>query len=86
MFLVRMEDLDRVAPGADRTQLADLAAIGLDWDGPVLYQSRRTDRYASDIERLAAADLTYECFCTRREIREAASAPHPDPASGFDGS
>ncbi|HYN71219.1 MAG TPA: glutamate--tRNA ligase family protein, partial [Nakamurella sp.] len=41
-FLVRMEDLDRVAPGADRTQLADLAAIGLDWDGPVLYQSRRT--------------------------------------------
>jgi len=85
-FLVRMEDLDRVAPGADRTQLADLAAIGLDWDGPVLYQSQRTDRYASAIQRLTAADLTYECFCTRREIREAASAPHPDPASGFDGS
>jgi len=85
-FLVRMEDLDRVAPGADRVQLADLAAIGLDWDGPVRYQSRRTDLYASAIERLTAAGLTYECFCTRREIREAASAPHPDPASGFDGS
>lgn len=85
-FLVRMEDLDRVAPGADRTQLADLAAIGLDWDGPVLYQSRRTDLYASAIDRLTVAGLTYECFCTRREIREAASAPHPEPASGFDGS
>ena len=85
-FLVRMEDLDRVAPGADRVQLADLAAIGLDWDGPVRYQSRRTDLYGSAIERLTAAGLTYECFCTRREIREAASAPNPDPASGFDGS
>ena len=85
-FLVRMEDLDRVAPGADRTQLADLAAIGLDWDGPVRYQSRRTDLYASAIDRLTVAGLTYECFCTRREIREAASAPHPEPASGFDGS
>ncbi len=85
-FLVRMEDLDRVLPGADRVQLADLAAIGLDWDGPVLYQSRRTDLYAAAIARLTDAGLTYECFCTRGEIREAASAPHPDPASGFDGS
>ncbi len=81
-----MEDLDRVAPGADLVQLADLAAIGLDWDGPVAYQSQRTELYASAIERLTAAGLTYECFCTRREIREAASAPHPDPASAFDGS
>ena len=85
-FLVRMEDLDRVSPGADRIQLADLAAIGLDWDGPVLYQSRRTDVYTSAITLLTGAGLTYECFCTRREIREAASAPHPDPASGFEGS
>ena len=85
-FLVRMEDLDRVAPGADEAQLTDLAAIGLDWDGPVRYQSERTRLYQSAIARLSAHGLTYECFCTRREIREAASAPHPDPASGFDGS
>jgi glutamyl-tRNA synthetase len=78
-FVVRMEDLDRVRPGADARQLADLAAIGLDWDGPVVYQSRRTARYADAIDRLTALGLTYECFCTRREIREAASAPHPDP-------
>ena len=79
-FLVRMEDLDRVRPGADARQLADLTALGLDWDGPVLYQSARTDRYDAAIARLTADGLTYECFCTRREIREAASAPHPDPA------
>jgi glutamyl-tRNA synthetase len=79
LFLLRMEDLDRVRPGADVRQLADLAAIGLDWDGPVVYQSRRTRRFDDAIARLSAAGLTYECFCTRREIRESASAPHPDP-------
>jgi glutamyl-tRNA synthetase len=79
-FLVRVEDLDRVRPGAADRQLGDLAAIGLGWDGPVVRQSDRTSRYESAIGALAAQALTYECFCTRREIREAASAPHPDPA------
>src|SRR5664279_5012918 len=79
-FLVRMEDLDRVVPGADAAQLADLAAIGLDWDGPIVHQSQRGSSYQDAIARLSARGLTYECFCTRREIREAASAPHPDPA------
>jgi len=78
-FLVRMEDLDRVQPGADARQLTDLAAIGLDWDGPVVYQSSRTQLYDAAIARLNAAGFTYECFCTRREIRESASAPHPEP-------
>jgi glutamyl-tRNA synthetase len=32
--------------------------------------------YAGAISRLTAAGLTYECFCTRREIQEAPSAPH----------
>ncbi len=79
-FAVRMEDLDRVQPGAATRQLADLAAIGLDWDGPVLNQSTRTASYDDAIAALTKRGLTYECFCTRREIREAASAPHPDPA------
>ena len=79
-FIVRMEDLDRVRPGSDVRQLADLAAIGLDWDGPVVYQSHRNDLYDDAIDRLTSRGLTYECFCTRREIREAASAPHPEPA------
>lgn len=79
-FVVRLEDLDRVQPGADARQLADLAAIGLIWDPPVVRQSTRTEHYDEAVRRLTAAGLTYECFCTRREIREAASAPHPDPA------
>ena len=78
-FAVRMEDLDRVRPGSDLRQLADLGALGLEWDGPVVYQSQRTSGHDEALARLTALGLTYECFCTRREIREAASAPHPDP-------
>ena len=75
-FLLRVEDLDRARAGAEAEQLRDLAAIGVTWDGAVVRQTDRGDVYAEAISRLAAADLTYECFCTRREIQEAASAPH----------
>lgn len=75
-FLLRVEDLDRVRPGAAERQLADLADIGLDWDGPVVCQSQRLELYAAAIGRLVEAGRTYECFCTRREIQQAASAPH----------
>jgi glutamyl-tRNA synthetase len=73
-FLMRIEDLDRgrVRPGMEERQLADLAALGIDWDGPVVRQSERVELYADALARLD----TYPCFCTRAEIREAASAPH----------
>ena len=87
-FLVRMEDLDtsRVRPRVAEEQLADLAAVGLDWDGEVAYQSARQDRYVAAIEDLRADGRLYECFCTRAEIREAASAPHgPLPEGHYPG-
>jgi len=75
-FLMRVEDLDRARAGAEAEQLRDLAAIGVNWDGGVVRQTDREHLYTAAIERLAAAGLTYECFCTRREIQEAPSAPH----------
>lgn len=80
-FLVRMEDLDRVQASTDHAaaQLADLRALGLDWDGEVVFQSDRFDRYEAAIATLTAAGLTYACYCTRREIREAVAAPHDGP-------
>jgi len=75
-FVIRIDDLDRVRPGAEQRQLADLAAIGLDWDGPIVRQSDRLPHYAAAIDRLTAAGRTYECYCTRREIQQAATAPH----------
>jgi glutamyl-tRNA synthetase len=87
-FLVRMEDLDqgRVQAGAAERQLRDLQAIGLDWDGEVVAQSHRHDAYEAAIDRLLAAGDLYECFCTRAEIRAAASAPHgPLPEGAYPG-
>ncbi|MEC3913961.1 tRNA glutamyl-Q(34) synthetase GluQRS [Nocardia sp. CDC160] len=75
-FLMRVEDLDRVRKGAAERQLEDLATLGLDWDPPVVWQSRRLPLYEAAIARLTAAGLTYECFCTRREIQQAVTAPH----------
>jgi glutamyl-tRNA synthetase len=75
-FLLRVEDLDRARAGAEAEQLRDLEAIGITWDGDVVRQTARSSLYAQAIARLEAAGLTYECFCTRREIQEAPSAPH----------
>jgi glutamyl-tRNA synthetase len=75
-FLLRVEDLDRARSGAEAEQLRDLAAVGVTWDGEVVRQTARGPLYAAAISRLEAAGLTYECFCTRREIQEAPSAPH----------
>jgi glutamyl-tRNA synthetase len=86
-FVVRMEDLDRhqSSTANEAAQLRDLAAIGLDWDGEVIRQSERFDRYEDAIATLARQGLVYECSCTRREIRmeidAAAHAPHGPPGS-----
>ncbi|MGH2967928.1 MAG: tRNA glutamyl-Q(34) synthetase GluQRS [Solirubrobacteraceae bacterium] len=87
-FLMRMEDLDvaRVRPGSAEEQLADLAGIGIDWDGAVGFQSARMSSYSSALEQLRRDGRVYECFCTRAEIRAAASAPHgPLPEGAYPG-
>jgi len=87
-FRVRIEDLD---PGRSRreyeaAQLADLAALGLDWDGPVVRQSERRARHRDALERLRAQGRVYPCWCSRAEIREAASAAHgPLPEGAYPG-
>ncbi len=77
-FLVRIEDLDpqRSRREWEARQLADLSALGLDWDGEPVRQSERADVYAEALARLDRDGRLYPCFCTRAEIREAASAPH----------
>ena len=94
-FYMRVEDLDRVRPGAAERQIADLAALGLDWnvspgsaaestegkEAGVLYQSTRLAAYEQAVQQLREAGLVYECYCTRREIQEASSAPHGAPGA-----
>ncbi len=83
-----MEDLDRVtsSPQHEADQLASLRSIGLDWDGEVVRQSERFGLYRLAIDRLQADGLVYECYCTRREIRQAIRAPQgTDPEGVYPG-
>ena len=76
-LLWRFEDLDgAVREDFYNYQLRDFQRIGLNWDGEIFRQSERLHLYRDAIEDLKRQGLTYRCWCTRREIREAAVAPH----------
>lgn len=87
-FVLRIEDLD---PDRSRSHwmaqlLDDLRWLGLDWDegpdcgGPYApyVQNERRLLYADALDRLIERGLVYPCYCTRAEVRAAASAPHGD--------
>ena len=77
-FLIRFEDLDmhNANMANAQQQLDDLASLGITADITPVVQSERFDMYHEAIQRLTDLGLTYECFCTRKEILEAAQAPH----------
>lgn len=82
-MILRVEDLDtaRTVAGAAEHQIADLAALGVDFDTVSPRQSERHAIYAAAIESLRERGLLYECFCTRRDILEAPRAPHTPPGA-----
>lgn len=75
-WLLRIEDVDtpRIVPGAAEGILRTLEQFGFEWDGPVVWQSRRTDAYRAAFEALRAAERVFPCACTRREIADSALA------------
>lgn len=81
-FVLRIEDLDpgRSRPHFERWMLEDLRWLGLDWDeGPDVggrYGPYRQSERAASYEAALARLDTYECTCTRREVRDASVAPH----------
>ena len=80
-WLLRIEDLDREreVPGAADGILRDLENLGFEWDGPVVYQSRRLALYQEAAEELAQRGLAYRCSCTRRDLGAT------DDAGGYPG-
>ena len=78
-WLLRMDDLDsqRQVAGMADDILRTLECFGLVWDGEISWQSRNRDAYRLAFEQLQQQGLVYPCGCSRREIAQAASAPHP---------
>ncbi|MGH6632442.1 tRNA glutamyl-Q(34) synthetase GluQRS [Sphingopyxis sp.] len=77
-FLIRIDDIDgsRSREEYVGASLADLAWLGIDWDGDPVRQSPRLGDYAAALDNLRARGLVYPCFCTRADIAASLSAPH----------
>lgn len=79
-LLMRIDDLDydRCKPIYTQGALEDLAWLGLEWETPIITQSERLSFYRQTLEQLHAAGLIFPCERSRRDVREAAGAPHED--------
>jgi glutamyl-Q tRNA(Asp) synthetase len=72
-WLVRIEDVDqtRAVAGAADDILRTLEGLGFEWDGEILYQSRRTALYEEALGRLRALGAAYDCACSRKDVARA---------------
>lgn len=84
-WLMRIEDIDeaRSLPDADQAILQALAALGMQWDGDVTWQSRRKPLYESTFARLGRH--AYPCGCSRREIADSRIGIAADGAAVYPG-
>ncbi|MCW5646771.1 MAG: tRNA glutamyl-Q(34) synthetase GluQRS [Sphingopyxis sp.] len=86
-FVIRIDDIDGSRSREDyvAASLADLAWLGLAWDGEPLRQSDRLGDYAAALATLCARGLVYPCFCTRADIAASLSAPHGPSGAVYPG-
>lgn len=77
-LVLRIDDLDaaRCKPEFIDAALDDLAWLGLSWVGDPMFQSQRGDAYLAAWRSLLDAGHLFPCSRSRRDVREAASAPH----------
>ncbi|GAA2907434.1 glutamate--tRNA ligase [Enterococcus pseudoavium] len=77
-FIIRIEDTDlkRNIEDGEKSQLENLAWLGINWDespeNPGQYgpyrQSERREIYQPLIDQLLASNLAYKCYCTPEEL------------------
>lgn len=77
-LLLRMDDLDRprCRPEFAEAILADMAWLGLRWEGKPIFQSERIELYHAAFRKLHVANLVYPCVCSRQDVARALTAPH----------
>ncbi|MCC5850713.1 MAG: tRNA glutamyl-Q synthetase [Verrucomicrobia bacterium] len=79
-LILRLEDLDenRCKPEYVEAMFADLAWMGIRWQGEPIYQSKRRAVYLNAWHRLKEEGFIYPCTRSRKEFRSVARAPHED--------
>lgn len=77
-FRLRIEDIDGTRSRPEHVDgiVQDLRWLGVEWDGEIVFQSRRLEFYDEALGRLRNRGLLYPCFCTRADIAASATAPH----------
>ncbi|MDO7252667.1 glutamate--tRNA ligase [Helicobacter cappadocius] len=83
-FLLRIEDTDLARNSIEATEAIIKAFewVGMDYDGEVLYQSKRFDLYKNYIHKLISEDKAYYCYMSKEELdnlREAQKARGETP-------
>lgn len=80
-LILRIEDIDspRTKPGAAQQALEDLEWLGLDYEEGPIVQTERLSLYQAAFECLKRSEEVFPCICSRRDVEEAASAPHEGP-------
>ncbi|MEE2774214.1 MAG: tRNA glutamyl-Q(34) synthetase GluQRS [Pseudomonadota bacterium] len=75
---LRIEDIDnnRCKKKFERQIFKDLHWLGIKWSEPVLKQSNRRHIYNKTLYDLKNKGLIYKCNCSRKDIKNALSAPH----------
>ncbi len=71
-FFLRFDDLDfpRIKEGSIESIKYDLLWLGLDWDHPTIFQSKRLDFYQNVLSALKKQGKLYECECSRKIISQ----------------
>lgn len=84
-WLLRIEDIDppRAMVGADTLIRRQLEAYGLEWDGEVLFQSRRSEAYLAALERLQAQGDVFWCRCSRADLARLGNSVYPGNCRAF---
>lgn len=69
-FLLRIEDTDKVRSETKYVEsiLESLDWLGIDYDDSLVYQSDRSDKYTSAIDKLLASGDAYYCNCSKEEL------------------
>lgn len=75
---LRIEDIDgsRSRPEHVAGIIEDLAWLGVEWEGEIVFQSGRLAAYDAALGQLRREGLLYPCFCTRADIQASVAAPH----------
>jgi glutamyl/glutaminyl-tRNA synthetase len=78
ILLLRNDDLDtaRCRPEFVTAMVEDMRWFGLEWQEPMISQSERIPLYRAALARMHAAGFIYPCSCSRRDVQQAATAPH----------